>query len=210
MNPQNTIELNRTRWKTQLSNLIDNIRPEHLTQFKTAHIYDSSGKEVKLSDIDFSTPLLFISTIDFSYLISVFGLLKLNNIPYEDLNYSGNNSRIRTTYMMVNSFTIRNSGLDWEESYKDLPEDWNPINFETKQLCMWRLVKEVGQGINEKMYNYSSERIYNRYMSNHNDWVFFLGTPEEYKQTYNIPVNFNTYRITLFPIQKDTKGGKVF
>lgn len=203
MDTQSIIDLNRTRWKLQLKDLLDSMRPGIKELFSKAHIYDSAGHEVSLSDIDFSTPLLFITPEDFLPLISIYGLLQLNNIPNEDLTPSGTNSRIRTSYMVVNSFTIRNSGLEWEESYSELPEDWNPINFETKQLCIWRLVKDVGQGDNKKMYNYCSERIYNRYLSNHNDWIFFIGSYEEYKKTYNIPIDLNIYRIKLV---KNTKN----
>ena len=101
----------------------------------------------------------------------------------------GENSIIRTTYMIVNSRDIRYSKIPLDSFYDNsrdgsLPESWNSINFFKKDIIAWRLSNDVGIGENEKMFNGCASWIEDRYNSGKLDWIFYHGMYDTFKDNY--------------------------
>lgn len=193
---QEIIDLNVKRTKIQLDKLLSQLRPETKEQFKQFKIYTDDDTQISLNNIDFNQSCVFICPTDFLSLIGVYALQKINKVQYPDTSLQGTHSRIRTDYMIVDSPDIRYSKLNTTfEEGEIVPDMYNSTNYIHKQVCLWRLLKDVGQGDNKKMYDFCNERLYERYLRNQIDWCFFIGTLQEYRETYNIPLNIPVYII---------------
>lgn len=206
-NEQEIIDLNVKRLKIQLDKLLVQLRPESKEQFKKFKIYTDDGTAVDLSNIDFNKSCIFICPIDFLSLIGVYALQKINGVHYPDVTPQGSYSRIRTDYFIVESPDIRYSKI--QTTYDEgevVPEHYNSLNYLYKPIALWRLVDEVGQGSDQSMYDFCNFRLHERYLRNQIDWIFYLGTPESYKATYNIPLNYPVY-IIKYGNSTSTKKG---
>ena len=201
---QEIIDLNVKRTKVQLEKLITQLRPETKEQFKQFKIYTEEDSPILLSEINFNQSCIFICPTDFLSLIGIYALQKINKVHYPDTTPQGAYSRIRTDYMIVDSPDIRYSKLNtvYEEG-EIIPDMYNSTNYIHKKVCLWRLLQDVGQGDNKKMYDFCNERLYERFLRNQIDWCFFMGTLQEYRNTYNIPLG-----IPLYIIKYSGKQGK--
>ena len=192
------VALNTKRIKVQLFDLLNQVRPEIKSIFPKCKILNSSGKEVQLSDIDFNKSCLFISDIDFLGIIGIYALQRINNIVYPDTTSQGTYSRIRSSYMIVESPDIRYSKMDISVvDGEKIPDMYISTNYIYKDVCLWRLLLNVGQGANERMYSLCSERLYERYLRNQIDWCFFIGNTSQFNNSYNFNFPIDTYIIKV-------------
>ena len=207
MNNQEIIELNKKRVKVYTKELLQQIKQGDLASLSKAKIFEG-GKQVKLEDINFNQSLIFIGNQDLLAALGYFGVLKLNNVIVPDTTPTGLHSRIRTQFMTVNSPDIRFSKIEINEGYGyeeiDMPESYKPINYMKKDLILWRLRQDVGLGENYKMYRLCNQWIRDRYAMNKLDWLFFLGTEEEFLNTYGSDLELN---IPIYHI--NSKSGSI-
>ena len=170
-----------------------------------ANRFESETEVVSLEDIDFTKPMIFICREDFSSYISYYGLLKINNVRVPDTTDAGTYSVINTTFMVVDSQDIRFSKIPTDSFYIEdrdgkIPDSWNSINYVKKDLCIWRLVSDVGIGDNEKMYtgcySWISERIRNGLL----DWIFYIGDNVKFKSEY---VDIANLQLPVYLLESD-------
>lgn len=197
MQDKEFIDLNKKRLQIQMSDLLKQYKPEMKKKFLKQGIFDAAGKEYKLMDIDFKKSCIFICTNDFLSLISVYGLQQINNVHFPDNTSQGLHSRIRTDYMIVESQDIKYSGVSLyvEDGTDDIPASYWPTSYLTKDVAIWRLQLTAGFGKDSTMYTYCNTRIRERYLRNQTDWIFFVGTPDDYRNTYNIDLDIPVYYI---------------
>lgn len=206
MNQQDIVKLNVKRVQIQLKKLLKQLRPEVKDLFTKYEIVDEYGKVYQLSDIDFKKSCIFICNVDFLSLIGVYALQKINNVIYPDTTKEGIYSRIRTDYFIVESPDIRYSKIQTEYDENEVvPEHYNALSYLYKPIALWRLVDEVGIGSKENMYEFCNFRLHERYLRNQIDWIFYQGTLESYRKTYNIPLNYPVY---IIRVKTQTKTGK--
>lgn len=203
------VALNTRRLQVQLLPLLRQLKPEISELFQKCVITNDKDENIKLSDIDFNKSCIFICNVDFLSLISMYALQKINKVVYPDTTSQGKYSKITTDYMIVESPEIRYSKMDLTivEGEK-IPPMYISTNYIYKDVCIWRLLLDVGQGSSQKMYSFCSERLYERYLRNQIDWCFFLGTKDQFINSYNFNFPINTYYIkiplgTLSPSLKD-------
>lgn len=194
--------------EVQMSNQNKIFKHYHITELKTV-------KECTLEDIDFNKSVIFICSRDFLGYIGYYGLLKVNKVAFPDTTQSGIYSMIRTSYMIVESSDIRFSMIPQDSFYDpdrdfSLPESWNSINYVSKDICLWRLVLEVGIGDNNKMYNGCASWIAERYRTAKLDWVFFLTKQEKASDARNeFNASYGSMLPTAIPIYfVSKKAGK--
>lgn len=187
------VKKNIERVNVRLPDLVRGVRmtnqAQSFSKYKIIDSSDSRGVEVPLDSIDFSHSIIFICDQDFLSYISYYGMLKMNNVVYPDNSQSGINSLIHTSYMIVESADIRFSKIPQDSFYDErrdivLPESWNSINYVTKDICLWRLVVDVGIGDNDKMYAGCFSWIAERTRMGKIDWIFFIGTKEDFLKYY--------------------------
>jgi hypothetical protein len=206
MDKAELVKLNTQRLKYQLSDFTSQLKPELIKRYKRMKIFDAFSNEVTLDDIDFNKSCIFISDIDILPYVTIYALQKINKVLFPDESSSGNHSRIRTNYLYVESPEIRYSKLDLSSVQMEIvPEMYKPSNFLTKELCIWRWVQDVGSGKDENMYRFCNERVWERYYRNQVDWIFFIGTVEEFNATYNSQFPFPVYCV-----DQNVKGGSLF
>ena len=214
MTQQEIIELNTKRVQIQLQKFLSQLRPEILEYCKHLRFEDNLGKECTLDDIDFNNSCLFICDVDILNYVSIYALQKINKVLYPDTTLSGHYSIIRTDYLVVPSTEIRYSKMDLSSvELEEVPEMYKPTSFLYKKLCIWDWVQDVGQGDNQSMYRFCNERLRERYDSNLLDWVFFRGTYEQFKNTYNTILPIPIYRVIADKVddvsEKDKKSKKL-
>lgn len=187
MEARNFEELNITRMRYALKEFIDMIRPELMERYKSLRLTDlSNNRTISFEDIDFNQSLIFISDIPILPYVSIYGLQKINKVLIPDPTSDGSYSRIKTNYGVVESNEIRYSKLDLSSvQMEEVPEMYKPSSFLNKELCIWKFGVDVGQGDNKAMYRFCNERLDERYNRNQLDWIFFVGTLEQFRQTYN-------------------------
>ena len=112
------IKLNAQRVHTQLREIFSLITPEQKQLVKSIKIY-YGNKEVNINDIDFTKSLIFICPKDLLGVISSFGLCKINNIHPKDSTTNGQFSRVRTTFMVVDSPEVKYARLGDTEFEED-------------------------------------------------------------------------------------------
>ena len=189
---------NIKRINMKLKPLVNIYTKDQKTSFKDYKIFRDK-KPCNLEDVDFTRSAIFICKEDFSSYLAYYGILKINNVKFPDETESGAYSVINTSFMVVNSQDIRFSKIPIDSFYDmnrdgKLPESWNSINYVKKDLCVWRLVSDVGIGDNDKMYEGCYSWISERYRSGKLDWIFYVGSPETFVNEYtdiaklNLPI----------------------
>lgn len=202
-------ELNITRLKVQLEKIREEIKPGDSSIIKQFKIYHK-GREINSSEIDFTQDCIFICDYDFLGILGYFGLLKVNKVSFEDYSTTAIHSRIRTNYMIVNSTEAKYARLDNEyQEVEDIPESFRPTNFISKDIVLWRLVIDPGIGKASTMYDVVKSLVMDRFYRNKLNWIFFIGTEEQFKETYNLE-NDNTYLITNLIPKRQTHTSKLF
>lgn len=197
MNQDEIIKLNVDRVRRQLKEFFRLLRPELLEHYKSLVITDEFGSEVSLDDIDFSGSCIFISDFFLLPYISIYALQKINKVLYPDTTLSGHYSMIRTDYLYMESNEARYTKLDLSSvELESVPEMYKPTSPLTKDLCIWKFSKDVGQGDNAAMYRMCNERLEERYFRNQKDWVFFVGSLDDFKKTYNTQLPIPVYIVT--------------
>jgi len=197
MTEQEIINLNVTRIQVRLKDLVDLLRPEIIDYCDALIIRDQDLKSCTLDSIDFNKSCIFICDVDIMAYVSLYALQKINKVVYPDTTLTGTYSKIRTNYMLVESTEIRYSKVDLTSVDLDfVPAMYKPTSYLYTPLCIWRLYKDVGQGDNENMYRFCNERLYERHCNNLLDWAFFIGTPSEFKATYNTLLPIPIYTVS--------------
>lgn len=200
-------ERNIKRINLKLKSLVNIFSKKQKAEFKKYKIY-REGKEYKLEDINFNEPMIFICPEDFSSYISYYGIIKINHVKFPDNTEAGIYSRINTTFMVVDSQDIRFSKIPTESFYDldrdgKMPESWNSINYVKKDLCIWRLVSDVGIGDNEKMYSGCYSWISERIRNGHLDWIFYLGPLNKFTSEY---IELNNLHLPIYEIKIPSKS----
>lgn len=187
------VELNKTRLKLQLQVINNEVKPGDTEAIKKFKVY-FHGKQIGFEEIDFNKDCVFICPIDLLGLIGQFGLLKLNNISLHDTSTTAKHSTIRTTYMIVKSDEAKYARLDNEyQDVEEIPEQFRPTNFIYKDLVLWRLVLDAGLGSDLTMYRITQSLIENRNYSNKLNWMFFIGTEDQFISSYKLTTPYNLY-----------------
>ena len=181
----NFIELNRTRVKLKMTDLINQVKPTTKETLLQSTIY-KDGHKVTIKDIDFSKPFVIISQFDVLGLIGVLGLQRLNKVSIKDTTSNGSKSTINTDYMIVDSQEARYARAPLEYSYIADTEQYQSISYMTKDLILWRLVSDSGAGDNNVMYRIVTSLIEERIMLNKLNWIFYIGTLESFNKQYGI------------------------
>lgn len=178
-------ELNRTRVKLKMTDLINQVKPTTKETLLQSTIY-KDGHKVTIKDIDFSKPFVIISQFDVLGLIGVLGLQRLNKVSIKDTTSNGSKSTINTDYMIVDSQEARYARAPLEYSYIADTEQYQSISYMTKDLILWRLVSDSGAGDNNVMYRIVTSLIEERIMLNKLNWIFYIGTLESFNKQYGI------------------------
>lgn len=206
-------QLNIKRVKLMTKDILNQIHKDDPIILKQCKIY-KDGRLTELNNIDFNSSCIFLCPRDFLGVISYYGVLHVNKIKIPDTSSNGVNSRIKTTHMTVNSPDIRFSKIEINEGREyegiDMPESYKPINFIHKDIILWRLQKDEGLSNNEKMYRLCNQWIQDRFMMNKLNWLFYIGTEEEFLQTYGNSLNLPIYHIKIqgtIPEVITNKGG---
>lgn len=184
-NSINFKELNRTRVKLKMTDLVNQVKPTSKELLLQSTIY-KDGHKVTIKDVDFSKPLVIISQFDVLGLIGILGLQKLNKVSIKDTTSNGNKSTITTDYMIVDSQEARYSRAPLEYSYIADTEQYQSISYINKDLILWRLVSDSGAGDNNVMYRIVTSLIEERIMLNKLNWIFYIGTLESFNKQYGI------------------------
>lgn len=196
MTQEELYNMNVNRIKVQLKEFFDQLKPEIVERCRDMTILDSFGNKISLDDINFNESCIFVSDFNILPYFTIYALQKINKVCYPDPSISGHYSRITTDYLYVESNEARYSKLDLSSVQMEVvPEMYKPNNYLFKELLIWRLSKDVGQGVNENMYRLCNERLEERYYKNLKDWAFFIGTLDEFKATYNTPLPIPVYEV---------------
>lgn len=192
------VKLNTQRVYAQLKEVISLITPQQKQLLKSIKIY-YGNKEVNINDIDFSKSLIFLCPEDLLGVISYFGLCKINNIHPKDSTTNGQFSRVRTKFMVVDSPEVKYARLGDTEFEEDqvLPKQWNPINYMTMDVVIWRLTKHPGLGRNETMYDVVRSFIHERLYNTKANWIFYTEDEESLGNTYQLSKDIPIYHITI-------------
>lgn len=197
MTDEEIIKLNRIRMSMQLKPLLNQI-PEDQHNILTKLKITKDGTPIKLKDINFAKSNIFICSVDILGALGVYGLQLLNGVLSNDISKSGHRSRIRTSYMSVNSPDVKYARLPMEYEYIADCEEYQSISYLRKDVILWRLFKDSGMGDNTTMYRVTASLIEEREYLSKLNWIFFIGTLEELNNTYqfNLP-NISIYEIKL-------------
>lgn len=187
---------NIKRINLKLKPLVNTYSNDQKARFKNYRIYTNDNKQCTLDSIDFTRTVIFICSEDFSSYLSYYGIIKINNVKFPDNTESGAYSVINTSFMIINSQDIRFSKIPIDSFYDmnrdgKLPDSWNSINYVKKDLCIWRLVSDVGIGDNDKMYDGCYSWISERYRGGKLDWIFYIGSIETFTKEYTDIVNLH-------------------
>ena len=202
---------NIKRINLKLKELVNDYSNRQKEVFKQYEIV-RDGKKYTLDEVDFTKPMIFICNEDFLSYISYYGILKINNVRVPDTTQDGTYSMIRTSFMIADSTNVKMSWVPMDTFYDmerdgDVPVSWVGMNYQKKDLILWRLVSSVGIGDDNKMYEGSYSHIAQRYRSGKLDWIFYIGSQETFQQDYKsiYDLHFPTYVIKLKQQKKEKK-----
>lgn len=206
---EDIISLNKKRVKIRAKEIIDQIHKQDPAIIKQCDFF-YEGKKIDSKDINFKESCIFLTDHDLLGMIGYLGIMNINNVKIPDTTQAGNYSTIRTDFMTVNSPDIRFSKIEINEGYGyeeiDMPESYKPINFMRKQLILWRLELDVGIGDSRKMYRLCNQWIKDRFATNKLDWLFFVGSEEQFINSYGNDLNFPIYQVRLRSAMPNIKG----
>lgn len=180
-------ELNRNRRALQLKSIVNLLTQDQVKKILTAKIFFNS-KLIKRSEVDFTKSCIFIMDYDFIGVLSYIGINSINHVNINDDSLSGNNSSIRTSYMIAESSDARYSIMAYDLSDND-PESWFKENYYKKDLIIWRLSKIIGTGTDKDRQSSidSIKSILEQRQFTHKlDWFFFIGTEQEFTRLYDL------------------------
>lgn len=186
MTEEEIIKLNTQRLKVQLGPILKQFDKKLIPYYKKIKFKKQGGKIVTLDEIDFNESCIFISKEDIMPFVSMFALQKVSGVRSPDTTKSGNFSRIRKDYLLAESNETRyagKAGLDIEE-VSDIPDIYKPELFYTKELVIWRLGTTVASKYTEYMYDFCCSRVYERKLRRMVDWCFFIGSYDQFHNTY--------------------------
>ena len=211
MTREEMITLNRKRLNLTLKKLKDlsYVGQKELLSKASFHL---NGHKIDFKDIDFTKDCIFISKLDLLSVLSYVGLIRLNNVDINDDTSTGLRSRISTDYMLITANDAKMAYVSYDLTEFD-PDGWRLENYLKKDLVIWSLPRILGSGTDRDTTTIinSINSIYEmRRFNNKINWMFFLGTEEEFKSIYNLNGLFNTYTIESTQQIDRNKGGKVF
>lgn len=211
MTREEIIKLNKDRLGLKLKKLKDISYEGQSDLLKKAKFYHNDAL-VEFRDIDFTEDLIFVSQVDLLSVISYVGLLRLNKVDLNDTTLTGVRSRVSTEYMIITANDAKMAYVSYDLNEFD-PEGWFLENYSKKDLVLWNLPKILGSGTERDSNTImnSINSIYEmRRFNNKLNWMFFIGTEQEFNSLYRLSIKSKVYVVETTPLINKSKGGNIF